>query len=79
MLVQVLWIIQILSALLLILLVLLHSPKGDGILGIGGASNLFASQKNAESGLNKLTMGVAIVFLVTTFITGFNILSKLNF
>ena len=67
------WIIQILSALLLIMLVLLHSPKGDGILGIGGASQLFSSQKNAESGLNKLTTIVAIIFLVATFITGFKI------
>ncbi len=71
--VQFLWILQIVSALLLILLVLLHSPKGDGILGIGGASNLFASQKNAESGLNKLTTIVAIVFIVVTFLTGFKI------
>ncbi len=68
-----LWIIQIISALLLILLVIIHSPKGDGIAGIGGASQVFSSQKNAESGLNKLTMYVAIVFFVTTFLTGFNI------
>lgn len=67
------WIIQIISALLLILLVLLHSPKGDGLANIGGTSNLFSSQKNAESGLNKLTMYIAIIFLVTTLITGFHI------
>ena len=73
--VQFLWIIQIVSALLLILLVLLHSPKGEGILGIGGASNLFASQKNAESGLNKLTTIISIVFLIITFLTGFKIFS----
>ena len=68
-----LWIVEITAALLLILLVLLHSPKGDGIAGIGGASNLFASQKNAESGLNKLTMIFAIVFLVCAFLTGYYI------
>ena len=67
------WIIQIVSALLLILLILLHSPKGDGILGIGGASHLFASQRNAESGLTKLTTIIAVIFFVTTFITGFKI------
>ncbi len=67
------WIIQIISATLLIILVLLHSPKGDGLASIGGAANLFSSQKSAESGLNKLTMYVAIVFLVTTFITGFHL------
>ncbi len=68
-----LWIVQIISALLLIVLVLIHSPKGDGIASIGGASQMFSSQKNAESGLNKLTMWVAIVFFVATFLTGFNI------
>lgn len=66
------WIIQIISAFLLIVLVLLHSPKGDGLASIGGAANLFSSQKSAESGLNKLTTYVAIVFIVTTIITGFH-------
>lgn len=67
------WIIQIISAFLLIVLVLLHSPKGDGLASIGGAANLFSSQKSAESGLNKLTMYIAIVFIVTTIITGFHL------
>jgi len=70
---KVFWIIQIVSAILLILLVMIHSPKGDGIAGIGGASHVFASQKNAESGLNKLTMWVAIVFFASTFIAGFKL------
>ena len=67
------WVVQIISSLLLILLVMIHSPKGDGIAGIGGASHVFSSQKNAESGSNKLTMWVAIVFFVSTFIAGFDI------
>ena len=67
------WIIQIVSAVLLILLVMIHSPKGDGIAGIGGASHVFSSQKNAESGLNKLPMWIAIVFFVSTFIAGFKL------
>jgi len=67
------WMIQIISAVLLILLVIIHSPKGDGIAGIGGASHVFSSQKNAESGLNKLTMWVAIIFFVSTFIAGFKL------
>ena len=69
------WMIQIISAVLLILLVIIHSPKGDGIAGIGGASHVFSSQKNAESGLNKLTMWVAIIFFVSTFIAGFKLFS----
>lgn len=68
------WIIQIVSAVLLIILILLHSPKGDGIAGIGGASQLFSSQKSAESGLNKLTMYISIVFIICTFLLGFGII-----
>ncbi|HNW26412.1 MAG TPA: preprotein translocase subunit SecG [Candidatus Gastranaerophilaceae bacterium] len=68
------WIVQIFSAILLIVLILLHSPKGDGIAGIGGASQLFSSQKSAEAGLNKLTGYVAAVFLLCTFLLGFGII-----
>lgn len=67
------WIIQIISALFSIILVLLHSPKGDGIAGIGGASQLFTSQKSAEKGLNKITAIFAGIFIVTTFLLGFGI------
>lgn len=67
------WIIEIISAFLLILLILLHSPKGDGLANIGGTSQLFSSQKNAESGLNKLTMYIAIIFFISAFITGFKL------
>ena len=70
---KIVWATQIISAFLLIVLILMHSPKGDGIAGIGGASHVFSSQKNAETGLNKLTMWVAIVFFVSTFIAGFNL------
>lgn len=67
------WIIQIILSILLIVLVLLHSPKGDGLASIGGMSNMFSSQKNAESGLNKITTYIAIAFLITSFITGFHL------
>lgn len=68
------WIIQIVSALLLIILILLHAPKGEGIGGIGGASQLFSSQKSAETGLNKLTTIVAAIFIICTFLLGFGII-----
>ena len=67
------WAIQILSALFIIILILLHSPKGDGIAGIGGASHIFTSQKSAEKGLNKFTAIVAGVFIVCTFLLGYGI------
>ena len=74
MILSAIWTIQIVSALLLIILILLHSPKGDGIAGIGGASHVFASQKSAEKGLNKLTGIVAAIFLICTFLLGFGII-----
>ncbi|MFM7445989.1 MAG: preprotein translocase subunit SecG, partial [Tabrizicola sp.] len=39
---------KVFSALGLIVLVLLHSPKGDGIGAIGGQAQLFTSTKSAE-------------------------------
>jgi len=67
-------IIQIFSGLFLILLILLHSPKGDGMAAIGGASQLFSSQKSAESGLNKITTIVAIIFFATSLVLGFGLI-----
>lgn len=67
------WTTQIISALLLIILILLHSPKGDGIAGIGNAAQVFSSQKSAEKGLNKLTYIVAGIFTICIFLLGFGI------
>ena len=68
------WTILVLSALLLIVLILMHSPKGDGIAGLGNAAQVFSSQKSAEKGLNKLTGIVAAVFIVCVFLLGFGII-----
>ena len=68
------WTLQVLSALLLIVLILMHSPKGDGIAGIGNAAQMFSSQKSAEKGLNKLTCIVALVFVICVFLLGFGII-----
>ncbi len=68
------WTILVVSALLLIVLILMHSPKGDGIAGIGNAAQMFSSQKSAEQGLNKLTAIVATVFIVCVFLLGFGII-----
>lgn len=69
--VNFIWSVQIISAVLLMILILLHSPKGDGIAGMGGMSHVFASQKSAEKGLNQLTGIVAGVFLICTFVLGY--------
>ena len=51
------------SAILMVVLVLLHSPKGDGIGAIGGQGQLFSSTKSAEKNLNQFTWIVLAVFL----------------
>jgi preprotein translocase subunit SecG len=61
--VQAIW---ALSAVGLIVLVLLHSPKGDGIGAIGGQAQLFSSTKSAENTLNRVTWALTVVFLGLT-------------
>lgn len=63
--------LQIASAVLLIVLVMLHSPKGDGIGAIGSAAQVFSSQKGAESTLNKITTWTVGVFFALSFILGY--------
>jgi preprotein translocase subunit SecG len=61
--VQAIW---ALSALGMIVLVLLHSPKGDGIGAIGGQAQLFSSTKSAENTLNRVTWALTVIFLGLT-------------
>ncbi|MBW4575637.1 MAG: preprotein translocase subunit SecG [Aphanothece sp. CMT-3BRIN-NPC111] len=58
--IQTIWAV---SAVGLIVLVLLHSPKGDGIGGIGGQAQLFTSTKSAETALNRVTWILSVIFL----------------
>ncbi|MEL6163690.1 MAG: preprotein translocase subunit SecG [Cyanobacteria bacterium J06628_3] len=50
------------SAIGLVVLVLLHSPKGDGIGAIGGQAQLFSSTKSAENTLNRVTWTFTVIF-----------------
>ena len=63
--VEIIWSV---SAFGLTAMVLLHSPKGDGIGGIGGQAQLFSSTKSAESNLNRITWGLFLVFITLTII-----------
>lgn len=56
------------SAVGLIILVLLHSPKGDGIGGIGGQAQLFTSTKSAETTLNRVTWTLSVIFIGLTIV-----------
>ena len=61
-------IIQLVSALGLIVLVMLHSVKGEGLGAIGMQARVFSSQKGLESGLNKITATFASIFMLSSFI-----------
>ena len=61
--VEIIWAI---SALGIIILVLLHSPKGDGIAAIGGQAQLFSSTKSAETTLNRITWTLTAIFMGLT-------------
>lgn len=65
---QLLQIIWAVSAFLSIVLILLHSPKGDGLGGIGGQSQLFTSTKSAENTLNRITWALSVTFMALTVI-----------
>jgi len=52
------------SGVLLIVLVLLHSPKGDGMGGLAASgSSMFSSASSAEATLNRLTWTCLALFL----------------
>ena len=63
---QLIQIIWAASAFLSIVLILLHSPKGDGLGGIGGQSQLFTSTKSAENTLNRITWAFSVTFMALT-------------
>lgn len=64
----VLHIIWMVSAVGLVGLVLLHSPKGDGLGGIGGQAQMFTSTKSAETALNRATWILCVTFMSLTVI-----------
>jgi preprotein translocase subunit SecG len=65
-----------LSASGLIILVLLHSPKGDGLGGLGGQAQLFTSTKSAETTLNRVTWALTVIFMGLTVVLSANWLPK---
>ncbi|NJP12118.1 MAG: preprotein translocase subunit SecG [Leptolyngbyaceae cyanobacterium RU_5_1] len=62
----------IISAIGLVILVLLHSPKGDGLGGLGGQAQLFTSTKSAEVTLNRITWVLTVIFMGVTVILSAN-------
>ncbi len=70
---HILWVV---SAVGLTVLVLLHSPKGDGLGGIGGQAQLFTSAKSAETSLNRITWALTVIFMGLTVILSAGWLGK---
>lgn len=67
-LIAVLKVIWMISAVGTIILVLLHSPKGDGLGGLGGQAQLFTSTKSAETSLNRATWLLMLICMGITVI-----------
>jgi len=53
-------------AICLVVLILLHSPKSDGLGGFSGQAQLFSSTKSAETALNRMTWFLTATFLGLT-------------
>jgi len=57
------------SGALLVITVLLHSPKGDGMGGLAASgSSTFTSSSSAEATLNRITWTTLAVFLTLAII-----------
>ncbi len=66
--ISVLKVIWATSAIGLTVLVLLHSPKGDGLGALGGQAQLFTSTKSAETTLNRATWTLTALFMGLTIV-----------
>lgn len=55
---------QFTLSIALVIGVLLHSAKGEGLAGIGGQAHLFGSQKGVEAGLNRVTAIIAVLWFM---------------
>lgn len=64
-------VLQALLGLVMVVLILLHAPKGEGMGGIGSGATLFSGKRGAEAGLDRLTWGVAGSFVLICVILGF--------
>jgi protein translocase SecG subunit len=60
--------LQFISAAVLVVAVLMHAAKGEGLGGIGGAAKIFGTPKGMEKGLDRVTWACAIAFLAISII-----------
>ena len=63
-------VIELIVALSLIGVVLLLPPKGEGMGSIGGQARIFNAARGLNSGLDRMALGLSVVFLVLAFLLG---------
>jgi preprotein translocase subunit SecG len=62
-----LFVVQFLISIALIVVVTAQSSKGEGLGSIGGGAQLFfAANKGMEAFLNKVTMWLAVAFMISS-------------
>lgn len=64
-------VLEVLLAIGVILLVLLHPPKGDGLGAIGSAAQVFSGKRGAEAGLDRVTWFFVAGFMIVCVVLGF--------
>ena len=67
-------VLEVILSIIMTFLILLHSPKGEGMGGIGGTATLFGSVKRgAEAGLDRITWIFSLLFMLIALLMGFGI------
>ncbi|AIL64851.1 preprotein translocase subunit SecG [Rickettsiales bacterium Ac37b] len=64
----VFFVIQIIIAVLLVLVILMQKTSSDGLAGLGGSSNNLMSSKSSANFLTRLTIILAILFMLNSLI-----------
>lgn len=70
---MILDIIQIVSAVALIVVILMQNSSSGGLgSAFGGDSNVYSTKRGVEKTLFRITVTLALVFFITAFINIFN-------
>nr|ALL97224.1 preprotein translocase SecG subunit [Pyropia endiviifolia] len=60
------------STIMLVLTILIHNPKSEGLGSVGAQNQFFSNTRSTENTLNKVTWLFLISFLVLTTIIAIN-------
>jgi preprotein translocase subunit SecG len=62
---EIAMIVHIVVSLILIGVILLQGPKGEGLGAIGGSARMFHGPRPRETLMTRITAGLSILFVVT--------------